>query len=89
VRSRLNWSIGAGWSVALDVTGYTADHAFLLADSQTFVASFPAAAFARPTRISAMITGSGTGAQSSRVTAASPLSATASALEWKAAVPNL
>ncbi|WP_294277113.1 TonB-dependent receptor [uncultured Sphingomonas sp.] len=43
VRSRLDWSIGSGWTFALDLTGYTAKRAFLLADSQTFVA--PTAAF--------------------------------------------
>ncbi|QNE32420.1 TonB-dependent receptor plug domain-containing protein [Sphingomonas sp. NBWT7] len=43
VRTRLDWAIGSGWTAALDLTGYTADRAFLLADSQTFVA--PSAAF--------------------------------------------
>ncbi len=43
IRSRLDWTIDGGWSVALDLTGYTADRAFLLADSQNFVA--PTAAF--------------------------------------------
>jgi iron complex outermembrane recepter protein len=43
LRSRLDWTVGGGWMVALDLTGYTADRAFLLADSQTFVA--PDAAF--------------------------------------------
>lgn len=43
IRSRLDWTIDGGWSVALDLTGYTADRAFLLADSQSFVA--PTAAF--------------------------------------------
>lgn len=43
VRSRLNWAIGGGWTFALDLTGYTARRAFLLADTQTFVA--PTAAF--------------------------------------------
>ena len=43
LRSRLDWTIGSGWTFALDLTGYTADRAFLLADSQTFVA--PTAAF--------------------------------------------
>ena len=43
IRSRLDWMIDGGWSVALDLTGYTADRAFLLADSQSFVA--PTAAF--------------------------------------------
>lgn len=43
VRSRLDWAAGGGWTVAIDLTGYTADRAFLLADSQAFVA--PTAAF--------------------------------------------
>jgi len=43
IRSRLDWTINGGWSVALDLAGYTADRAFLLADSQSFVA--PTAAF--------------------------------------------
>jgi len=43
LRSRLDWAAGDGWTVALDLTGYTADRAFLLADSQTFVA--PTSAF--------------------------------------------
>ncbi|MDZ7282584.1 TonB-dependent receptor [Sphingomonas sanguinis] len=38
VRSRLDWTIGDGWTAALDLTGYTADRAFLLADTQSFVA---------------------------------------------------
>lgn len=43
IRSRLDWAVGGGWSLALDLTAYTADRAFLLADSQSFVA--PSAAF--------------------------------------------
>ena len=43
LRSRLDWTMGGGWTVAVDLTGYTAKRAFLLADSQVFVA--PAAAF--------------------------------------------
>ncbi|WP_249403701.1 TonB-dependent receptor [Sphingomonas sp. CFBP 13720] len=43
VRSRFDWTIGGGWTFALDLTGYTADRAFLLADNQSFVA--PDAAF--------------------------------------------
>lgn len=43
MRSRLDATVGGGWSVALDLTGYTAKRAFLLADSQTFVA--PTAVF--------------------------------------------
>ncbi|TVV76227.1 TonB-dependent receptor [Sphingomonas solaris] len=42
VRSRLDWAIGNGWTFALDLTGYAARRAFLLADSQTFVAPTPA-----------------------------------------------
>lgn len=38
IRSRLDWTIGDGWTAALDLTGYTADRAFLLADTQSFVA---------------------------------------------------
>lgn len=48
VRSRLDWAIGSGWTFALDLTGYTATRAFLLADSQTFVAptvAFPNGSF--------------------------------------------
>lgn len=44
VRSRLDWTVGSGWTLALDLTGYTADRRFLLADSQTFFA--PTTAFA-------------------------------------------
>jgi iron complex outermembrane receptor protein len=43
VRARLDWRLGGGWSAALDLTGYTADRAFVLSDQQTFVA--PSAAF--------------------------------------------
>ena len=43
VRSRLDWRIGDGWVAALDLTGYTADRAFLLADTQSFAA--PSARF--------------------------------------------
>ncbi|WP_294197906.1 TonB-dependent receptor [uncultured Sphingomonas sp.] len=48
LRARLDWAGGAGWTVALDLTGYTADRAYLLADSQTFVApggGFPNGSF--------------------------------------------
>ncbi|WP_156818848.1 TonB-dependent receptor [Sphingomonas sp. Mn802worker] len=47
-RSRIDWVIGNGWTAALDLTGYIADRAFLLADTQTFVASdavFPHGSF--------------------------------------------
>ncbi|MEH3048179.1 TonB-dependent receptor [Sphingomonas adhaesiva] len=43
IRSRLDWTVADGWTIAVDLTGYSADRAFLLADSQTFVA--PSAAF--------------------------------------------
>lgn len=43
VRSRVDWRVGRGWTAALDLTGYTADRAFVLADQQVFVA--PTAAF--------------------------------------------
>lgn len=48
LRSRLDWTVGSGWTVALDLTAYTADRAFLLADGQTFVApttTFPNGSF--------------------------------------------
>ncbi|WP_066781374.1 TonB-dependent receptor [Sphingomonas sp. CCH5-D11] len=48
IRSRLEWAAGGGWSLALDLTAYTADRAFLLADSQSFVApdaTFPHGSF--------------------------------------------
>ena len=43
LRARLDGAIGGGWRVALDLTGYAARRAFLLADQQTFVA--PSAEF--------------------------------------------
>jgi iron complex outermembrane recepter protein len=43
VRGRLDWRAGGGWSLAVDLTGYTADRAFVLTDQQGFVA--PSAAF--------------------------------------------
>jgi len=48
VRSRFDWTVGNGWTFALDLTGYTATRAFLLADGQTFVApttAFPNGSF--------------------------------------------
>lgn len=42
-RGRLDWRIGDGWTAAIDLTAYTADRSFLLADGQSFVA--PSAAF--------------------------------------------
>ncbi|WP_230481566.1 TonB-dependent receptor [Sphingomonas sp. Leaf21] len=43
IRSRLDWAIGDGWTLAVDLTGYTARRAFLLADTQSFLA--PSARF--------------------------------------------
>ncbi|WP_375250904.1 TonB-dependent receptor [Sphingomonas sp.] len=43
VRARIDWLLGTGWTVSLDLMRYTADRAFVLADTQTFVA--PTAAF--------------------------------------------
>lgn len=48
IRSRLDWAVRNDWSLALDLTAYTADRAFLLADSQSFVppsAGFPNGSF--------------------------------------------
>ncbi|WP_375285869.1 TonB-dependent receptor [Sphingomonas sp.] len=48
LRSRLDWRMGGGWTFALDLTGYTADRAFVLTDGQTFVApdaTFPNGSF--------------------------------------------
>jgi iron complex outermembrane receptor protein len=48
VRARLDWRTGGGWTAAVDLTGYTADRAFVLTDSQTFVApnaAFPSGSF--------------------------------------------
>ncbi len=48
VRTRLDWAVGGGWTIAVDLTDYTAGRAFLLADSQTFVApttAFPNGSF--------------------------------------------
>lgn len=48
LRSRIDWRIGGGWTAALDLTGYTADRAFVLSDQQSFVtptASFPSGSF--------------------------------------------
>ncbi|WP_325346055.1 TonB-dependent receptor [Xylophilus sp.] len=43
LRSRIDWKLGNGWSSATDLTAYTAKRAFVLSDTQTFVA--PSAAF--------------------------------------------
>jgi iron complex outermembrane receptor protein len=48
LRSRLDLRLGDGWKFALDLTGYSADRAFLLADSQTYAppsAAFPGGSF--------------------------------------------
>ncbi|WP_294238481.1 TonB-dependent receptor [uncultured Sphingomonas sp.] len=42
IRSRTDWVMGDGWTLAVDLTGYTAKRAFLLADTQSFVAPSPA-----------------------------------------------
>lgn len=38
LRSRIDWRLGKGWSLGTDLTWYDADRAFLLSDTQTFVA---------------------------------------------------
>lgn len=50
LRSRIDWQLRDGWSWNADLTGYTADRAFVLSDTQTFVApsaAFPSGSFAR------------------------------------------
>jgi len=50
VRSRIDWRLGSGWSLGTDLTAYTADRAFVLSDTQTFVApttAFPNGSFSR------------------------------------------
>lgn len=50
LRSRADWKIGNGWSLGTDLTYYTADRAFVLSDTQTFVApnaAFPGGSFRR------------------------------------------
>lgn len=42
VRARLDGALGGGWRVAVDLTGYAARRAFLLADTQVFVPPSPA-----------------------------------------------
>lgn len=44
LRSRIDWQLGGGWALAADLTAYTADRAYVLSDTQTFVA--PSAGFA-------------------------------------------
>lgn len=43
LRARLDGAIGGGWRIAIDLTGYAASRAFLLADTQVFTA--PSTAF--------------------------------------------
>lgn len=43
LRTRLDWQVAGGWTLAINLTGYTADRAFLLADNQVFRA--PSAGF--------------------------------------------
>ncbi len=50
LRSRIDWRLKDGWSWGTDLTGYTANRAFVLSDTQTFVApsaGFPNGSFAR------------------------------------------
>lgn len=50
LRSRIDWKLGGGWSWGTDLTWYTADRAFVLSDTQTFVAptsAFPNGSFSR------------------------------------------
>lgn len=42
LRSRIDWTLGGGWSLGTDLSWYTADRAFVLNDTQTFVAPTPA-----------------------------------------------
>lgn len=43
LRSHIDWKLDKGWSLATDVTAYTAKRAFVLSDTQTFTA--PSSAF--------------------------------------------
>ncbi|SEL11420.1 iron complex outermembrane recepter protein [Roseateles sp. YR242] len=50
LRSRLDGALGGGWTWNADLTAYTANRAFVLSDTQTFVAptaSFPGGSFNR------------------------------------------
>ena len=50
LRSRIDWQLGNGWALGTDLTAYTADRAFVLSDTQTFVApttAFPNGSFSR------------------------------------------
>ncbi len=49
-RSRIDWQLNAGWALSADLTAYTAERAFVLSDTQTFVApttAFPNGSLAR------------------------------------------
>ena len=53
VRSRIDWRLGGGWSLANDVEYYWANRAFVLSDTQNFVApnaTFPNGSFTRSTQ---------------------------------------
>ncbi|MFT4054547.1 MAG: TonB-dependent receptor [Novosphingobium sp.] len=50
LRSRIDWTLGDGWNWATDLTWYSAERAFVLSDTQTFVAAsaaFPEGSFSR------------------------------------------
>ena len=50
LRSRIDWQLGQGWALGTDLTAYTADRAFVLSDTQTFVAptaALPNGSFSR------------------------------------------
>lgn len=50
LRSRIDWTIGKGWSLGTDISWYTANRAFVLSDTQTFggpTTAFPNGSFAR------------------------------------------
>lgn len=50
LRSRIDWQLGQGWALSTDLTAYSADRAFVLSDTQTFVAptvAFPNGSFSR------------------------------------------
>lgn len=50
LRSRIDWKLGGGWTWGTDLTGYTADRAFVLSDTQTFTppsTGFPNGSFLR------------------------------------------
>ncbi len=50
IRSRIDWSLGSGWSVATDLLWYTADRAFVNNGTRNFVApstGFPNGSFQR------------------------------------------